>query len=145
MNTIQIDRILQRTVPTFRGVYSRNRLPRRMKEYPFSLVANTDPDNQNGQHWIAIHVDEHDVGEYYDPYGFPPIHQPFENFLNRRCREWTYNHVTVQHPASTVCGQHCIVYLVLRSRGYEMYEITRMLAKDINANTFFVDDFVKQL
>ena len=146
MNTIQIDHILRRQLPNFLGVYARNRLPRGLKKrHSFSLIANTDPDNKNGQHWIAIYVDESDNGEYYDPFGFPPIHQSFENFLKKRCSQWIYNRVVVQHPFSTVCGQHCIVYLILRNRGHWMHDITTFLNKDLHANTSFVDEFVKTL
>ena len=145
MNTIQIEHILQRHLPNFLGVYARNRLPRVLKEGSFCLIANTDPDNENGQHWIAMYVDEYAKGEYYDPFGFPPIHKAFENFLNDRCRRWIYNGVLVQHPFSTACGQHCIFYLIQRNRGLQMHDVTRFLSKDLHANTSFVDKFMKTL
>ena len=147
MNTIQIEHILKRNLPSFLGVYARNRLPRRLdkSKAPFSIVANTDPDNKNGQHWVAIYVDENNIGEYYDPFGFPPIHRAFENFMNSNCTQWTYNYVSVQHPTSTVCGQHCIFYLILRNQGHQMHEITRLLTMDRHANSSFVNDFVKTL
>lgn len=145
MNTVQIEDILQRNLPSFLGVYARNRLPRGLNLKSFSLVANTDPDNRNGQHWIAIHVDENGHGEYYDPFGFPPLHKAFEHFLDRQCTFWTYNYVPIQHPTSIVCGQHCIFYLIMKHKGYQMHQITKLLSKDLHANTYFVDEFVKLL
>ena len=146
MDTVQIDRILKRHLKSssFLGVYARNRLPRRTPT-AFSLVANTDPDNRNGQHWVAIFVNEKGIGEYYDPFGFPPFHKAFLNFMDKNCTQWTYNYVTVQHPSSIVCGQHCIFYLISRHRGYQMHEITRLLTKDMTANSAFVNDFVNTL
>ena len=144
MNTIQIDSILKKNCPHFKGVYARNRLPRRLN-VPCALVCNTDPDTLEGEHWIAVHIDGEGHGEYYDPFGFPPTKSVFTNFMDRQCRSWTYNDVRVQHFHSLVCGQHCIFYIVQRCKGKTMSDITSLLKKDFHANTYFVDDFVRTL
>ena len=82
MNTLEIDTILRRhprTTSVFRGVYSRNRLPR-ILNVPTALVGNTDPDNLEGEHWIAIYIDANSKGEYYDPTGSPPFQDAYVNF-----------------------------------------------------------------
>ena len=145
MNTREIAFVLKNyPMYTFKDVCARNRLPRRTN-VPCTLVANTDPDDRKGQHWIAMYIDKDRRGEYYDPYGIPPFHSVFVNFLNKQCVVWTYNPIQVQHMNSLVCGQHCIYYLIQRSRGNSMQQITEMLQKDLYANTFFVDDFVQRL
>ena len=145
MNTLEIELVLKSISPLFIGVYARNRLSKRILKVPCMLVANTDADDREGQHWIATYIDEDRHGEYYDPYGLPPLHKAFVNFLDKQCTTWTYNAVRVQHLNSLVCGQHCIYYLVQRCRGKSMKDITSMLRTDFYANTYFVDDFVRNL
>ena len=145
MDTNEIETILSRnshTKNSFKGVYARNRLPRRLR-YPCSLVANTDPDTFRGTHWIAIYIDQNRQGEYYDPMGIPPFHAAFENFMHKHCHSWKYNEVQVQYPATTVCGQHCIFYLIHRCTGKSMMDITSALRTDVYGNTFIVDDFLQ--
>jgi hypothetical protein len=55
-----------------KGVYARNRLPRRLN-VPSALVENTDPDDRPGTHWVALYIDANSRGEYYDPTGRPPF------------------------------------------------------------------------
>jgi hypothetical protein len=52
MNTLEIDTLLEKhphSRPVFKGVYSRNRLPK-LLSVPSALVENTDPDHRMGQH-----------------------------------------------------------------------------------------------
>jgi hypothetical protein len=77
MNTLEIDHVLkthQSTRNVFKGVYARNRLPRRLN-VPSALIAigNTDPDDRPGTHWVALYIDANSRGEYYDPTGRPPF------------------------------------------------------------------------
>ncbi|PJE78540.1 hypothetical protein CI610_02510 [invertebrate metagenome] len=145
MNTLEIELILQAVSPHFAGVYARNTLPSCPLSVPSFMVCNTDPDNKQGQHWIAMYIDEKRRGEYYDPYGLSPFHLDFINFLNRQCKTWIYNPVAVQHLNSLVCGQHCIYYLVHREMGMTMNDITEYLQSEWHANTYIVDDFVHHL
>ena len=62
MNTAQIGRILQsdpHTWDVFVDVYAQDQLPKRGQKYPSAYVCNTDPHTEEGEHWIAIYVDEH--------------------------------------------------------------------------------------
>jgi hypothetical protein len=56
-------------------------------------------------------------GEYYDPTGRPPFLRAYVNFMNKHCTSWTYNAIRVQEEGSTVCGHHCIFYLIHRCAG----------------------------
>jgi hypothetical protein len=71
MNTLEIDHVLKThpsTSNVFKGVYARNRLPRRLN-VPSALIGNTNPDDQPGTHWVALYIDANSRGEYYDPTG----------------------------------------------------------------------------
>ena len=57
-----------------------------VETYPFALVCNTHNADQPGEHWVAVYVDE-ECGDYFDPYGQPPQHIEFTNFMNEHCSE----------------------------------------------------------
>ena len=89
-----------------------------------------------GQHWVAIYSDANSKGEYYDPTGRPPFSRAYVNFMKKHCHTGTYNTVRVQEERSTVCGHHCIFYLIHRCAGY-----TRLLENPVEA-TDIVQQFV---
>ena len=142
MNTVQIRQILEAdpyTRDVFAGVYPRDRLPRTIK-YPSGHVFNTD--TEEGEHWIAIYVDEHGRGEYFDSYGLPPLHRTFLNFLNAHCTSWTFNDKQLQELSSKVCGQYCVFFLLHRCRGLSMNTIVNMFGQNLKDNDVLVYDFV---
>ena len=150
MNTLEIDTLLKKhphSRPVFMGVYARNRLPR-LLNVPSVLVGNTDPDHRMGQHWVAISIDANSKGEYYDPTGRPPFLRPYVNFVKKHCHTWICNTVRVQQEGSTVCGQHCIYYLIYRCAGQIMADVTRLLENPVEATDIvkkFVLLFVKHM
>jgi hypothetical protein len=125
------------------GVYARNRLPRRLN-VPSALIGNTDPDDRPGTHWVALCIDANSRGEYYDPTGRPPFLRAYVNFMNKYCTSWTYNTIRVQEEGSTVCGHHCIFYLIHRCAGKSMGDVTRTLRHPREA-TDIVKTFVHRL
>lgn len=124
---IAICRKFQARFPSacFLGVYPRNSLPvhpragfRDGKCYFF--IANTDPDNLPGRHWIAIWVGASPigisgrVGEYFDPLGLHPLPE-FSRWLTLRCgTAWTFTRFSVQHPLSAHCGVWVLFYLYFK-------------------------------
>ena len=54
-----------------RGVFPSDKLPI-IKTYPAALIANTDPHDQPGTHWIAMYFESPYESEFFDSYGFPP-------------------------------------------------------------------------
>ena len=135
MITLEINTLLKKhshSRPVFKGVYARNRLPR-LLNVPSALVGNTDPDHPMGQHWIAIYIDANWRGEYYDQTGRPPHESAYVNFMNKHCLHWTYNTVRVQEEWSTVCGFHCIFYLIHRCAGHSMTNVTWLLENTMEA------------
>jgi hypothetical protein len=87
MNTLEIDHVLRTHTSirnVFKGMYARNRLPRRLN-VPSALIGNTDPDDLPGTHWVALYIDANSRGEYYDPTGRPPFLRAYVNFMNKHC------------------------------------------------------------
>jgi hypothetical protein len=64
--------------------------------------------------------------------------------MNKHCTNWTYNTVTVQEEGSTLCGHHCIFYLINRCAGKFMVDVTRTLRHPREA-TDIVKTFVHRL
>ena len=89
-----------------------------------------------------MYVDSKRHGDYFDPYGLEPQHIEFTNFMNEHCSEWAPNDRTLQSPMSTVCGQYCVAFLLLRRRNVSMNVFTRLFTTDLVANDCRVFDWV---
>ena len=146
MNTLEIYHVLKthpNTRNVFKGVYARNRLPRRLS-VTSALVGNTDPNDRSETHWVALYIDANSRGDYYVPTGIPPFLRAYVNFMIKHCTTWTYNTIRVQEEGSTVCEHHCIFYLIHRCAGKPMGDVTRTLRHPREA-TDIVKTFVHHL
>ena len=76
---------------------------------------------------LAIYIDINSKGEYYDPTGRPPFLMVYVNFMKKQCHTWTYNTVRVQEEGSSVCGHHCIFYLIQLYAGHSMTYVTGLI------------------
>jgi hypothetical protein len=131
MNALQIHKLLtfdSHTKPVFKGVYPKNRLPRRLHlqptDPPSAYVVNFDDSHLPGSHWVALFIDPKHGGEYFDSYGNPPIEE-CQRLLDLY-PPGVYN-LTCLQEKTLVCGQYCVLYLLLRSRGYSMHDIVERL------------------
>jgi hypothetical protein len=148
MDTNQIREILKRdklTKSTLLGVYARDMLPdTSSRRYPFCCVANTDPSESPGEHWIAMYFDAEGRGEFFCSYGSPPHQRDFDRFLRRNSRNWIYNDTCLQSADSLVCGHYCIFYLYHKCLGYSMFSIVQMFSNNRRRNDHIVSKFVKE-
>ena len=65
MNTSQIKYALEQdplTRKIFRGVFPSDKLPQTIEKYPCGSVANTDPSNKPGTHWVAFYFPSEEQG-----------------------------------------------------------------------------------
>ena len=96
-----------------RGVFPTDKLPV-VNQYPSALIANTDPHDQPGTHWLAMYFVTPDESEFFDSYGFPPETYDMDEYV---LRESTYfNDKPLQGITSDVCGDYCLFYLLHRAR-----------------------------
>jgi len=140
MNTKEIERFLDADPVcrrAFQGVFSADTLP----PQPRLLVCNTDESTKPGQHWIAIHVDTYGRGEYFDSFGQAP-NEHFEAYMNRHCRNWTFNRKQLQSIISSFCGYYCCMFCVLRCRRMDMTRMVKMFTTDTAFNDSIVHSFV---
>ena len=116
MDTLLIKKLLS-TFSCFKGVYPCDMLPYNA-ELPLNIIANTDPSNQPGKHWICISIKKNGKGEYFDSFGLPPLKEEFINFLGIKATSgWRYNLVTLQNVSSETCGHYSVLYIIYKCQG----------------------------
>ena len=108
----------------FRGIYPRNELYN-IKYLNGYIVVNTNDSSEPGEHWVAIYFTPQ-KGEYFDPFGLPPLHSDFVNFLNKKCSRWCYNNKTIQDPLSKKCGKYCIAFLLSKLKNVSFIKFLQM-------------------
>jgi hypothetical protein len=105
---------LLKTFPCFKGVFPCDQLPYDAN-LPINIIANTDPANLPGEHWICISIKKNGRGQYFDSFGLPPLKEEFFNFLERKCTKgWSYNKVALQNLNSQTCGHYCVLYVIFK-------------------------------
>ena len=97
----------------FLGVYSRDQIP--SESYvntltPCSYVANIDPSNMPGSHWVAFYHPAPNYVYFFDSFGSAPSLFDFK-FPGKY--HGTHNHYLIQSLNSQACGQYCIYFLYL--------------------------------
>ena len=111
---------------------------------PSLVIFNYDDCYQTGSHWVAVLINDTDV-EYFDSYAIPPFHHSLTQKISRpslnkifKCNSYTFQGL------SSVCGQYCLIYLLLRSRGYQMKSICKTLlyCKFSTERDAIVNDFI---
>lgn len=141
MNSLKLQYILERIIKPpckFLGVFAKDKIPLTMTSYPCCFVANTDISSMSGEHWVAYFYDSPQSYEFFDSYGMPPQVYGFVSVNN-------YNRKSLQSLTSSVCGQFCLFYLYLRSRGFTLNQILNSFSSsDSSWNDFQVARYAKK-
>ena len=148
MNAGQISKILRidpYTSKSFCGVFAADQVPvNEIISVPYSMVINSDPSGQPGQHWMAVYVNSTRNGVFFDSYGRKPCQNIFIKFLKINCgNDWVYNDTVLQNPFLSTCGQFCVYFLVFMSRGSNLGDIVASFQGFID-NDQAVVDFVNE-
>ena len=141
MNTTQIDSILKRCrLTTYRGVFASDQLPR----VTGVLIANVDPINKPGSHWVAIYISaDRQRGEFFDSFGRAPD-QRLTLFMKCNCVNWIYNKRQLQSVVSKCCGHYCILYCINRAKlGIDLHRFLTRFTKDTGFNDLIVRKAVR--
>ena len=114
----------RKTNSCFEGVYPADRLPRQVS-WPCCMIINTDPADEQGEHWVAVYIDGAGVGVYFDSFGRAPP-RTFGSFLHRNTVELTYNSKVLQSVYSYTCGYYCLYFLIKAVSGQSLSRILRV-------------------
>jgi len=108
--------------PSFRGVFTKDRLPTRPRRFE-SLVVNMDDHDGPGTHWVTIYKDpKKRYVEYFDPFGAPPPIQVV-SYLNKSNKKIIFNDSQIQDLRSVACGYYSIYYIRQRDKHKTPYDI----------------------
>ena len=120
----------------FRGIYSRDKLPRYRMKKPSLLIVNTDISEGPGEHWLCIFIGVNNVIEYWDSFGLDIHHPEIYEFVSLNSKRYTFNNVVLQPITSKTCGLYCFYYAFKRCRGFNI----RMILKDFRELRPFYND-----
>ena len=116
---LQLDKYLKskKTIAPFEGVFPSNKLPNVPKNHNFCLVANYDPSNKQGSHWVALAVID-GKALWFDSYGMKPDASDlilndktnFTQYLKKYSNTIDYNKIDYQQMESDVCGLYACYF-----------------------------------
>ena len=119
--------------PRFNGVFSRNNLPKKIKDGAY--IINLDEYVDVGTHWIALFCNRNEI-VYFDSFGVEYIPEEIKEFIkefpgNKNIKT---NIFRVQEDNSIMCGYFCIGFIDFMLAGKKLTDYT---------NLFFPYDFKK--
>ena len=85
--------------PRFNGVYSRNNLPKKIKDG--ACVISLDEYADVGTHWIALFCERSEI-IYFDTFGVKHVPEEIKEFIGNRSIK--ANIFRVQSDSSIMCG-----------------------------------------
>jgi hypothetical protein len=121
------------------GVFAANEIPHIILGSKNGFIANTDPKQRPDQHWIAFYLNGKGILECFDSYGNSP--EKYSPYFKQSMTVYSrieINSKRLQSKDTTVCGQYCLFYLMCRTRGYSLYQITDLFNENFNLNDQFV-------
>ena len=124
-------------IKNFNGIYAKDQLTTDMIKRNQFYIINLDDmySPTNGTHWTAFYVDDDRI-EYFDSYGLKPPQIISENY------DYIYNSSQLQSYESKACGYYCLLFIYLRSHGYNFYEIIKQFSlTNLNYNQNLIKNF----
>ena len=106
--------------PRFNGVYSRNNLPKQIKDGAY--VINLDEHKDTGTHWIALFCNRNEI-VYFDSFGVEHVPEEIKEFV--RNKNIIANIFRVQANNSVMCGYFCIGFIDFMLSGKKRTDFTR--------------------
>ena len=107
----------------FKGVFARNHFIDQCISYPSIYIINTDNSNQSGSQWTGVYFSIDHKCQYFDSYGIPPLFNDVVNKLRSIDSTFVYNSYVLQSLNTNVCGIYCIVFAIMKCKGYSLKDI----------------------
>ena len=107
--------------PRFNGVFSRNNLPKKIKDGAY--VINLDEYADVGTYWIALFCNKSEI-VYFDSFGVKHVPEEIkESFGNENI---IANIFWVQANISVMCGYFCIKFIGFMLEGKQLTDFTSL-------------------
>ena len=107
--------------PRFNGVFSRNNLPKKIKDEGY--VINLDEYADLGTHWIALFCNRTEI-VYFDSFGVEHIPEEIKKFIGNK--NIKANIFWVQANDSVMCGYFCIGFIDFMLAGKKLTDYTNL-------------------
>jgi hypothetical protein len=138
MNTIQINEILEKdkiSKTDFIGVFSRDKMPNiTKKDFPCSMVVNTDTSKQPGTHWLAIYYDKNGNCNFFDSMALSPEFYNLKDTLIKPAQSIKFSTFPIQSFYSDFCGLYCVLFILFKSRNYTLENFLELFDKNTLKN-----------
>ena len=116
--------------PRFNGVFSRNNLPKKIKDGAY--VINLDEYADVGTHWIALFCNRNEI-VYFDSFGVEHVPEEINEFVGNK--NIIVNIFRVQANNSVMCGYFCIGFIDFMLAGRKLNDFTSLCSPhDIEKN-----------
>ena len=113
--------------PRFNGVFSRNNLPKKIKDGAY--IINLEEYSDVGTHWIALFCKKNKI-LYFDSFGVEHIHEEIKEFIvefpgNKKKKA---NIFRIQENNSVMCGYFCIGFIDFMLAGKKLTDYTNLFS-----------------
>ena len=109
--------------PRFNGIYSRNNLPRQIRDGAY--IINLDEYTDLGTHWIALFCNRSKI-VYFDSFGVEHVPEEIKEFIGNKNRK--VNILRVQANDSVKCGYFCIGFIDFMLAGKKLTDYTNLFS-----------------
>ena len=119
--------------PRFNGVFSRDNLPKTIKNRAY--VINLDEYADVGRHWIALHAQDNEVGVEHVP-------KEIKRFIGHK--DIKTNIFRIQANNSIMCGYFCIRFIDFMFANKTLIDFTSLFSPyDFKKNEKIIIDYFK--
>lgn len=93
----------------------RDKLPRKIRASECGII-NLDSAIGEGTHWVA-YIKKQNLAEYFDSYGDLRPPREVEQYLlsDGKTKDIYYNYTRYQKNNEMICGQLCVMFLILKT------------------------------
>ena len=125
--------------PRFNGVYSRDNLPKTIKDGAY--VINLDEYADVGTHWIALYVKDNEV-IYFDYFGVEHVPKEIKKFIGHKNIKTII--FRIQADNSIMCGYLCIGFIGFMLVGKSLIDFTGLFSPyDFKKNDDIISSYFK--
>ena len=109
--------------PTFNGVYSRDNLPKTIKNGAY--VINLDKYEDVGTHWVVLYVKNNGI-TYFNSFGVEHVSKEIKRFICHK--DIKTNIFRIQADNSILCGYFCIRFIDFMFAGKSLIDFTNLFS-----------------
>ena len=109
--------------PRFNGVFSRNNLPKKIKDGAY--VINLDEYADVGTHWIALFCKRNEI-VYFNNFGVEHVPEEIKKFIGNKNTKANIFRVQTCH--SVMCGYFCIGFIDFMLAGKTLTDYTNLFS-----------------